>query len=189
MFAAFVQGPLVRVIQLGLVLLALQRTIFVEIQAGGVIIQIMMAMAAAAGVAGGSERGAIVGFTLGVMFDLAEGTPLGSTATAMTIAGAVGGPCFHALRIRHSSFSILSVLPAPVVLAASSYRTHTGTSAMGISSRAQPVSSSQSKPNPSHRISGISRSATSPVMPFNPACVSRVEIGNSRRASLPKTRL
>ena len=91
MFASFVQGPLVRVIPLGLILLALQRTIFVEIQVGGVIIQLVMAMAAAAGVAGGSERGAIVGFTLGVMFDLAEGTPLGSTAIAMTIAGAVGG--------------------------------------------------------------------------------------------------
>lgn len=91
MFASFVQGPLVRVIPVGLVLLALQRTIFVEAQINGVIIQIVMAMAAAAGVAGGSERGAIVGFTLGVMFDLAEGTPLGSTATAMTIAGAVGG--------------------------------------------------------------------------------------------------
>jgi cell shape-determining protein MreD len=91
MFASFVQGPLVRVIPLGLVLLALQRTIFVEVQIGGVIIQIMMATAAAAGVAGGSERGAVVGFTLGLMFDLAEGTPLGSTATAMTVAGAVGG--------------------------------------------------------------------------------------------------
>ncbi len=91
MFASFVQGPLVRVIPVGLILLALQRTIFVEVQINGVIIQIVMAMAAAAGVAGGSERGAIVGFTLGVMFDLAEGTPLGSTATAMTIAGAVGG--------------------------------------------------------------------------------------------------
>jgi cell shape-determining protein MreD len=91
MFASFVQGPLVRVIPVGLVLLALQRTIFVDVQVAGVIVQIVMAMSAAAGVAGGSERGAIVGFTLGVMYDLAEGTPLGSTATAMTIAGIVGG--------------------------------------------------------------------------------------------------
>ncbi|MGB0113478.1 MAG: hypothetical protein WBP59_09685 [Ilumatobacteraceae bacterium] len=91
MFASFVQGPLVRVIPVGLVLLALQRTIFVELQVAGVIIQVMIAMAAAAGVAGGSERGAVVGFVLGAMFDLVEGTPLGSTATAMTIAGVVGG--------------------------------------------------------------------------------------------------
>lgn len=91
MFAAFVQGPLVRIIPVGMVLLALQRTIFVELQVDGVIIQVMMATAAAAGVAGGSERGALVGFVFGVMFDLVEGTPLGSTAIAMTIAGVVGG--------------------------------------------------------------------------------------------------
>ena len=91
MFAAFVQGPLIRVIPVGIILLALQRTIFVEIQIDGVIIQVMMATAAAAGVAGGSERGALVGFVFGVLFDLAEGTPLGSTATAMTVAGIVGG--------------------------------------------------------------------------------------------------
>jgi cell shape-determining protein MreD len=91
MFAAFVQGPLVRLIPVGLLLLALQRTIFIDVQVAGVIVQIMMATAAAAGVAGGSERGALAGFVLGVMFDLAEGTPLGSTATAMTVAGIVGG--------------------------------------------------------------------------------------------------
>jgi rod shape-determining protein MreD len=91
MVAAFLQGPLVRIIPVGLVLLALQRTIFVDVQIAGVIVQIMIATAAAAGVAGGSERGALVGFVFGVMFDLAEGTPLGSTATAMTVAGIVGG--------------------------------------------------------------------------------------------------
>lgn len=91
MFASFLQSSLVRVIPLGLVLLALQRTLFVDIQPAGVIIQIMMIMAAAAGVAGGSERGAMVGFVFGVMFDLAEGTPLGSTAIAFTLAGVIGG--------------------------------------------------------------------------------------------------
>jgi len=91
MFASFAQGPLVRVVPVGIVLLALQRTIFVDLQVAGVIIQVMIAMAAAAGVAGGSERGALVGFVFGIMFDLAEGTPLGSTATAMTVAGLVGG--------------------------------------------------------------------------------------------------
>jgi cell shape-determining protein MreD len=91
MLAAFVQGPLVRIIPVGVILLALQRTVFVEVQINGVILQVMMATAAAAGVAGGSERGALVGFVLGVMFDLAEGTPLGSTATAMTLAGVVAG--------------------------------------------------------------------------------------------------
>jgi cell shape-determining protein MreD len=91
MFASFFQSSLVRVIPLGVVLLALQRTIFVEVQPAGVILQIMMIMTAAAGVAGGSERGAMVGFVFGVMFDLAEGTPLGSTALAFTLAGVISG--------------------------------------------------------------------------------------------------
>lgn len=91
MFAAFVQGPLIRVIPVGVILLALQRTIFVDVTIDGVIIQVMTAFAAAAGAVGGSERGAVVGFTLGVMYDLVEGTPLGSTAIAMTIAGLVAG--------------------------------------------------------------------------------------------------
>lgn len=91
MIAGFLQGPLVRIIPVGLILLALQRTIVIDLQVDGVIIQLMTAASAAAGVAGGSERGALVGFVFGAMFDLAEGTPLGSTATAMTLAGVVGG--------------------------------------------------------------------------------------------------
>ena len=91
MLASFLQSSLVRVIPIGMVLMALQRTLFVEIQPAGVIIQVMMIVAAAAGVAGGSERGAMVGFVFGVMFDLAEGTPLGSTAFAVTLAGVIGG--------------------------------------------------------------------------------------------------
>lgn len=91
MLAAFVQGPLIRVIPVGIILLALQRTFFVEVTVEGVIIQVMTAFAAAAGAVGGSERGAVVGFVLGIMYDLVEGTPLGSTAIAMTIAGVVAG--------------------------------------------------------------------------------------------------
>lgn len=91
MFAAFVQGPLIRIIPVGLLLLALQRTLFLEVTVDGVIIQVVTAFAAAAGAAGGSERGAVTGFALGLMYDLVEGTPLGSTAIAMTLAGVVAG--------------------------------------------------------------------------------------------------
>ena len=91
MFAAFVQGPIVRLVPVGVVLLALQRTIFVDLRIDGVIIPIMTIAAAATGVAGGSEGGAIAGFVFGLMFDLVEGTALGSTAAALTIGGAVAG--------------------------------------------------------------------------------------------------
>lgn len=91
MIASILQGPLVRVVPVGVVLIALQRTIFLEVRVAGVVIQLVLAFAAAAGVAGGSERGAIVGFIVGVMYDVVEATPLGSTAAAMTVAGAVAG--------------------------------------------------------------------------------------------------
>ena len=91
MLAAFVQGPLVRVIPVGILLLALQRTLMVELTIDGVVLPLLAAFSAAAGAAGGSERGALVGFTVGIMYDLVEGTPLGSTALAYSIAGIVAG--------------------------------------------------------------------------------------------------
>lgn len=91
MLAAILTSSLTRIIPIGMILLALQKTLFIEITPFGVIVQIVMAFAAAAGAAGGPERGAITGFTLGIMFDLAVGSPLGSSAITMGIAGYVAG--------------------------------------------------------------------------------------------------
>lgn len=91
MLAALIQSSIIRLVPVGMILLALQRTIFVEIQVGGVNVQVVLAFVATAGAVGGSERGAVAGFTLGMMFDLVEGTPLGSTAIAFTVAGVVAG--------------------------------------------------------------------------------------------------
>ncbi|MFT4656605.1 MAG: rod shape-determining protein MreD [Candidatus Aldehydirespiratoraceae bacterium] len=91
MLAAILQSSLIRLIPVGMMMLALQRTIFTEIRVSGVIIQVVLAFVASAGASGGSERGAVAGFVLGSMFDLVEGTPLGSTAIAFTLAGVVAG--------------------------------------------------------------------------------------------------
>lgn len=91
MLAAILTSSLTRIIPIGMVLLALQKTLFIELTPFGVIVQIVMAFAASAGAIGGSDRGAITGFTLGIMFDLAIGSPLGSSAIAMGIAGYVAG--------------------------------------------------------------------------------------------------
>lgn len=91
MLAAIWQGPVIRLIPVGMLLLALQRSLFVEIAIAGVTIQVVLALAAAAGAAGGSESGAMAGFVLGVMYDMLEGLPIGSTAIPMTIAGTVAG--------------------------------------------------------------------------------------------------
>lgn len=91
MLATFLQSSLVRLIPVGMIVIALQRTIFTELLVAGVILQVVLAFVAAAGATGGSEKGAVAGFVLGVMFDLVEGTPVGSTAIAFTVGGVVAG--------------------------------------------------------------------------------------------------
>lgn len=91
MLGAILTSPLTRVVPIGMILLALQKTLFIELTPFGVIVQVVMAFGAAAGVAGGPERGAMTGFTLGILFDLAIGSPLGSSSITMGIAGYVAG--------------------------------------------------------------------------------------------------
>ena len=76
-----------------MILLALQTTLFTEMQPFGVIIQVVLTFAACAGAVGGPERGAITGFVLGLLFDLSIGTPLGGTSITMGIAGYIAGWC------------------------------------------------------------------------------------------------
>lgn len=91
MLARLLTGTVIRIVPIGMVLLAIQKTLFIEVQPFGVVIQLVMAFAAAAGAAGGSERGALAGFTLGIVFDLAVGSPLGSSSIAMAVAGYTAG--------------------------------------------------------------------------------------------------
>jgi cell shape-determining protein MreD len=87
----FLTGPLVRLFPVGLCMLAIQRTVLTEVQAHGVVFQIVLALSAAIGAGAGSERGALGGFTLGMMYDLATGSPLGLTALVYGLAGFVAG--------------------------------------------------------------------------------------------------
>lgn len=91
MLAAFYNSTLPRLIPVGMILIALQRTVFVEMQVFGVIVQVVLAFAATAGAVAGPDRGAIAGFVLGIMFDLSTGSPLGSSAITMGGAAAIAG--------------------------------------------------------------------------------------------------
>jgi rod shape-determining protein MreD len=88
---AFILGPLLRLVPVGMVMLAVQRTVLAEARPFGVVLQVVLALAAATGAGAGSERGAIAGFTLGLMYDLATGSPLGLTALVYALAGYVAG--------------------------------------------------------------------------------------------------
>ena len=91
MIAALLHSSVARLVAVGILVLALQKTLFAEMRPAGVVIQLMLAFAAAAGAVGGPERGMIAGFTLGVMYDLGIGSPLGSSAASMGVGAAVAG--------------------------------------------------------------------------------------------------
>lgn len=91
MLASLVQGPLLRLISVGLIVLGFQMTMFTEMRPFGVSVQVMLALAAACGAAAGSPGGALAGFVLGMMYDLGVGTPLGSSAISMGVGGFVAG--------------------------------------------------------------------------------------------------
>ena len=91
MFVSLIQGPLPRLVLVGMLLLALQQTLFVDVRPWGVTIQVMLALAAAAGVAGGPQKGALAGFVFGLMYDLRAGTPLGSSSFSMGLGGYTAG--------------------------------------------------------------------------------------------------
>jgi rod shape-determining protein MreD len=91
MIGAIAHSRVLRLVLVGLLLLAVQTTLLVDVQPAGVILQVVLAFAAAAGVAGGPERGMLAGFVLGLMYDLGTGTPIGSTAITMGLAGVAAG--------------------------------------------------------------------------------------------------
>ena len=93
MLGALLNSWIARVVPIGMILLALQTTLFVEMRPFDVRIQVLLTFAACAGAVGGPERGVIAGFVLGLMYDLSIGTPLGSTSITMGLAGYVAGWC------------------------------------------------------------------------------------------------
>lgn len=80
-----------RLVMVGLVVLGLQTTIFNEMRPFGVSIQVMVLLAAASGLARGSEVGAISGFIVGLLYDLVLTTPLGLGAAVCAVVGFSAG--------------------------------------------------------------------------------------------------
>ena len=83
--------PILRLVLLGLVALSIQTTLLADMSLDGIVVQLMLCLSVAAGVSGGPERGALVGFMFGTMFDLVLSTPFGLTALVYGLAGFVAG--------------------------------------------------------------------------------------------------
>ena len=89
------RGPLLtialRLLPVGLIALAIQRVVFAEHPIAGVKVQFVLALVVAAGAGGGSDRGAVAGFVLGLMYDFSGDTPLGMMALAYGLGGMTAG--------------------------------------------------------------------------------------------------
>ena len=80
-----------RLVLVALPLLGLQTTILNDMRPFGVILQVMVLLAAASGLARGSEVGAIAGFVVGLLHDLVLTTPLGLGAAVFGLVGYTAG--------------------------------------------------------------------------------------------------
>lgn len=80
-----------RLVLIGLLFLSLQTTILNEMRPFGVSIEAMLLLAAATGIAKGSETGAIAGFVVGLLYDMVLTTPLGLCAVVFAVVAYMAG--------------------------------------------------------------------------------------------------
>jgi rod shape-determining protein MreD len=69
----------------------LQRALFSELRVDGAVPDVLLVLAVAAGIVGGPDRGAIVGFCSGLALDLMVTTPFGLGAVSYLVAGVLAG--------------------------------------------------------------------------------------------------
>jgi len=81
----------------------------------GVVVDLMLAMSIAAGIAAGPERGAIVGFFLGLLYDAMRPGPLGVSALAYSlVAFAVGTLLVSVITVRRTLAAAVMFLASGV---------------------------------------------------------------------------
>ena len=103
-----IQGSIVvivlRVIGVHMVALLLQLTIFVEVRVVGVAPELPALIAVLAGLLGGAQRGPVIAFGAGLMWDVYLPTPLGLAAVSFALIafglGRITEDLFHDTRIQ-----------------------------------------------------------------------------------------
>jgi len=91
--------------------LVLQVAIAASFPIGGVVIDFMLLIAVCAGMVGGPQRGAVVGFWSGLLYDLARDGRLGLSALAFTlVAFGVGSLLVAVLSVRRGLSMVIAGL-------------------------------------------------------------------------------
>jgi rod shape-determining protein MreD len=96
--------------------LVIQSSLLAEIRFAGVSIDLMLALTIAAGVTGGPDRGAVVGFIAGLGTDLLIQTPFGLTALSFASTGYVVGLLNEAV-VRSARWLLVAIAMAGAVFA------------------------------------------------------------------------
>lgn len=93
-----------KVALLCLVALVLQLTVFVDVRVAGVAPELPALIAVLAGLAAGSDRGSLIAFCVGLIWDVYLPTPLGLAAISFALAaytvGVIESGLFHDTRIQ-----------------------------------------------------------------------------------------
>jgi rod shape-determining protein MreD len=89
MLIAFLRGHVARIMLIGITLLAFQTTIFADLRIAGVALQVVATFVAVVAVVGGPEKGLIAAVVCGVMYDMAAGSDIGSSALTMGVAALI----------------------------------------------------------------------------------------------------
>ena len=87
----FAENRYARLVLIGLMFLALQTTVFNDMRPFGVCLQVMILLAVSAGLARGSDTGAIAGFIIGLLYDMVLTTPMGLCAAVFAVVGYLAG--------------------------------------------------------------------------------------------------
>ena len=112
-FLLFAENRYARLVLVGLMFLGVQTTVFNDMRPFGVCLQIMVLLAVSAGLARGSDTGAIAGFIIGLLYDMVLTTPMGLCAAVFAMVGYLAfiGPaigCAEAA-VRHAQFFGFSI--------------------------------------------------------------------------------
>jgi rod shape-determining protein MreD len=116
-----VDRPILRYAILVLSAAVIQYAVFTQFRLLGVSLDLLLVLAVAAGMRGGPERGAVVGFTCGLALDAMSVTPFGlgavSYLVAGTIAGLLEGATVHSSRWLTSAIAMVSSVAGIVMFA------------------------------------------------------------------------
>lgn len=87
----FLRRPWFRLSLIAFVLLSLQTTMFADMKPFGETLDVMLLAAAATGVVGGSQYGALAGFIMGIAIDLVLVSPFGVSPLVYGVVGFLAG--------------------------------------------------------------------------------------------------